>query len=155
MQYDKSRKTKCIKALEKLDELYKAGLLSSRVYADLNYEYKNELAELAILESKRTTYDTSFPLPGDVQNFFKALKTDSINFQTSLSLEEITRFYRQAFSQRGLTEAELLTTLSDTFISIVFKQSTGDKVVVIQAVDLASSSENDLRNINIRTEEEP
>ena len=42
MQHDKSMKAKCIKALEKLDELYKAGLLSSRVYADLSYEYKNE-----------------------------------------------------------------------------------------------------------------
>ena len=97
---------------------------------------------------EKVSYDTVFPLPDDVQNFTGEGGEGQVNFQTSLSLDEVIEFYRQAFADKGLTERTLLTAITDTTFSMVFDGWPNGKVLVIQGVDLGAS-----RNVNIRFED--
>jgi hypothetical protein len=101
---------------------------------------------------KQRKKDTPFPLPENVQNFTKSLKSNQINFQTHLSLKEIVSFYRQAFTEKGYTEYKLLTVIEHDFISLAFEGLSESKIIVLQAVNLCFGSSNDARNVNIRTE---
>lgn len=94
------------------------------------------------------TYDTVFPLPDDVQNFTGGGGENMVNFQTSLTLNEIMEFYRQALTAKGLTERPILTATTDTTFSMVFDGWPNGKALVIQGVDLGTS-----RNVNIRFED--
>jgi hypothetical protein len=101
-------------------------------------------------------YDKPFPLPENVQNFIRTLKSDMINFQTTLSLAEIASFYRRAFADWGLAERKLFADyFSEEFINLVFEGLPDERIVVVGAVDLAYSSDQDLRNVNLHTEEDP
>ena len=111
-----------------------------------------EILKKANGQSHQGDYDTPFPLPQDVQNFAGTLKTDQVNFQTGLSLEDIAQFYRREFTARGLAEIALVTLVSDECISLAFAGLPDDKKVIVQAVDLGHSSNVDLRNVNLRTE---
>lgn len=102
----------------------------------------------------QTIFDTTYPMPDDARNFSKPLRGDQINFQTNLSLEQITTFYRRAFAERELTEIELLTNITEESISLVFKGADDVRQVVLQAVDLAYGTNMDLRNVNLRTEKD-
>ena len=103
-------------------------------------------------QSRQGKYDTLFPLPQDVQNFAKTLKTDQVNFQTNLSLGDIAQFYRRELTSQGLAEIELVTLVADDCISLAFAGLPDDKKVIVQAVDLGYSSNVDMRNVNLRTE---
>lgn len=103
-------------------------------------------------QSRQAKYDTLFPLPQDVQNFAKALKTDQVNFQTNLSLEDIAQFYRKEFTAQGLAEIALVTLIADDCISLAFAGLPDDKKVILQAIDLGYSSNVSMRNVNLRTE---
>lgn len=93
-------------------------------------------------------YDTVFPLPDDVQSFTGQGGETAVNYQTSLTLDEVMAFYRQELTSQGLTERELLTVASDTTFSFVFDGAGNGKAVVVQGVDLTSSV-----NVNIRFED--
>lgn len=97
---------------------------------------------------EKQSYDTVFPLPDDVQNFTGDGGESPINFQTSLSLDEVIEFYRQAFTEQGLTERTILTEISDSGFSMVFDGWPNGKAVVIQGVDFGTSM-----NVNIRFED--
>jgi hypothetical protein len=99
-------------------------------------------------EESQGDYDTVFPLPDDVQNFIGEGGENMVNFQTSLSLEEVIEFYRQAFTGQGLTERKVLTVIEDEIFSMVFDGWPNDKALVIQGVDLGETT-----NINIRFED--
>jgi hypothetical protein len=71
-----------------------------------------------------------------------------VNFQTSLSLDEVIEFYRQALTDKGLTERPILTVTSDTTFSMVFDGWPNGQALVIQGVDLGAN-----RNVNIRLED--
>ncbi len=103
-------------------------------------------------QSRQQKYDTPFPLPQDVQDFTKTLKTDQVNFQTNLRLGDIAEFYRRAFTVQGFVEIELATVIADDSISLAFAGLPGDKKVIVQAVDRGYSSNIDKRNVNLRTE---
>jgi hypothetical protein len=96
---------------------------------------------------EKQSYDTVFPLPDDVQNFTGDGGESPINFQTSLSLGEVIEFYRQAFTEQGLTERTILTEISDSGFSMVFDGWPNGKAVVIQGVDFGTNI-----NVNIRFE---
>jgi len=83
------------------------------------------------------------------------LRGNQINFKTSLSFEQIITFYCRAFAQQGVFERKSLTNLSHEFISLVFEGLSEDRIIVLQGVDLAYSSNQDLRNVNLRTEKDP
>ena len=96
----------------------------------------------------QTEHDTVFPLPDNVQNFTGEGGESMVNFQTSLSLDEVIDFYRQAFTTQGLTEREILTVIEDATFSMVFDGSANGKALVIQGVDLGETT-----NVNIRFED--
>jgi len=91
--------------------------------------------------------ESDFPLPDDVQNFMQ-LDENSINFQTDLSLEEVVDFYRDVFIAQGLTERKLLTVIEDNVVSMVFDGLPNGMAIVLQCVDLGSST-----NVNLRFED--
>ena len=93
-------------------------------------------------------YNTNFPLPGNVSNFTD-MGNGSINFQTTLSIQETVSFYRDAFSRQSMTERSLLTAITDTTFSLVFDGDPSGQVVVVQGVDLG----NGRTNVNIRYED--
>ena len=79
-----------------------------------------------------TGYDTVFPLPDDVQNFTGGGGEEGINFQTSLSMDEVIEFYRAAFAKEGLTEYPILTSIEDEGFSMVFTGWPSGEELVIQ-----------------------
>lgn len=94
-----------------------------------------------------------FPLPEGYTNLTGNLANEMVNFQTELSIAEIAAFYRVEFAAMGLAEYELLTNIGDDFSSMVWRGWSDGREVVVQTVDLAASSMQDLRNVNIRLEE--
>jgi hypothetical protein len=91
---------------------------------------------------------TDFPLPASVSNFTKTGDT-GINFQTALSLQDALAFYRDAFTQAGLTERTINTAITDTTFSVVFDGDPGGKAIVVQGVSLGNSA----TNVNVRYED--
>jgi hypothetical protein len=108
-----------------------------------------------IFNSVLSRFETSFPLPEDIRNFSRVLKSDLISFQTSLSLDEITKFYREAFSMQGLVEDGLVTSMSKEHISLAFSGLPDERMVVVQAIDLGYKTDQDLRHVSLRTEQGP
>lgn len=98
----------------------------------------------------QTDTNSQFPLPETVQNLTKqpgANGTESLNFQTDLSLTEAVEFYRQSLTQQGLKEREINTAITDTTFNLVFEGAENGLAVVVQGVDLG-----ELTNVNIRYE---
>lgn len=91
---------------------------------------------------------SEFPLPEDATGMMD-MGEAGVNFQTELSVDDAVEFYRAAFKEQGLTERELLTTISEGVFSMVFDGHASGKAVVIQGVDLG----NGTTNINIRLED--
>jgi hypothetical protein len=137
----------------------------SEALLDLNYaeaeveDVSRRLALFMELERLRASlppekYDKSFPLPEDAQNITKTLRTDAVNFQTRLSLGGIAEFYRRAFAEQGFPERRLFAYPSNEYVSLIFEGLPNNRIIVVMAIDLAYSSEQDLRNVNIHTEED-
>jgi hypothetical protein len=99
-------------------------------------------------EKGEREYDTVFPLPEDVQNVTGEGGDGRVNFQTSLAMDEVIAFYRDAFTDMGLSEYELLTTVQDEGFSMVFTGWPSGEELVIQGVVFGEST-----NVNIRLEE--
>ena len=97
--------------------------------------------------SGASSYNTKFPLPGNVTNFTD-MGNGSINFQTNLSLKDTIAFYRDAFKKEGITERTINTAITDTTFSLVFDGDPTGLAIVVQGVDLG----NGKTNVNIRYE---
>lgn len=87
--------------------------------------------------------DSPFPRPKDFSNLIS--DDASVNFQTKASIDEMVSYYRNEFSEMGLTERELLTAIEDSTVSMVFDGHASGQAIVLQMVDLGEST-----NINIR-----
>ena len=90
---------------------------------------------------------SDFPLPDDAENVMD-LGEGALNFQTELSLPDVMTFYRDAFTQAGYTERELLTSFEDPAFNLVFDGHPSGKAIVIQGGNLGESV-----NVNIRFED--
>lgn len=99
-------------------------------------------------EVEEVDYDTVFPLPDNVQNFMGEGGESQINFQTSLTMDEVIAFYRRAFAEMDLSEYDILTVIEDEAFSMVFTGWPTGEELVIQGVVFADST-----NVNIRLEE--
>jgi len=99
-------------------------------------------------ETGQGDHDTAFPLPEDVQNLTGEGGESPINFQTSLALDEVVAFYRDAFADMQLSEYGLLTAIEDEGFSMVFTGWPTGEDVVIQGVAFG-----DATNVNIRLED--
>ena len=93
-------------------------------------------------------YDSPFPLPSDVQNFSK-LSDEQINYQTSLSMDEVIAFYRAEFTAQGLSERGILTVIEENAFSMVFDGAPNGKPIVLQGFPLDENT----TNVNVRYEE--
>jgi hypothetical protein len=91
--------------------------------------------------------DSDFPMPDDAKNVVSVAGT--VNYQTSLSLDEVLDFYRDLYGKQGYTEREILTTVTDGVFSIVFDGDASGQAIVIQGVDLGDGT----TNVNIRLED--
>lgn len=99
-------------------------------------------------EAEEIECDTAFPLPDNVQNLMGEGGESPINFQTSLALDEVVAFYRDAFADMQLSEYGLLTAIEDEGFSMVFTGWPTGEDVVIQGVAFG-----DTTNVNIRLED--
>ena len=84
--------------------------------------------------------ETEFPLPDSVNNLTDAMGT--LIFQTDMTLDETLAFYRNAFSEKGYTERDLLTAITDTTASLVFDGHESGQAIVLQLVVLGESNTN-------------
>ena len=94
-------------------------------------------------DSSNGSSDSSadFPMPDDASDVYK-LGSDTVNFQTKLTLDEAMTFYRDEYGKQGYTERELLTVTSDTTFSMVFDGHASGKALVVQGVDLGNGTTN-------------
>lgn len=84
--------------------------------------------------------DSEFPMPDDAKNITNV--AGNLNYQTNLNLEEVMAFYRDTYGKQGLTERELLTTVSDGVFSFVFDGHESGQAIVIQGVDFGDGTVN-------------
>lgn len=89
--------------------------------------------------------DSDFPMLDDASNVVEVAGT--LTFQTSSSLEDVMKFYRDYYTSQGYTEREPLTTVSDGTFSFVFDGDPSGKAVVIQGVDLGNGMFNVIINL--------
>jgi len=99
-------------------------------------------------EDESESYDYDFPTPPDVQNLME-MGPGGINFQTTMSLNEVVAFYRNAFENAGYNERDILTVVNDTTFSIVWDGQPSGQAIVVQGVDLGDGSVN----VNVRFED--
>jgi len=99
-------------------------------------------------EGDAETHDNEFPLPPNVENYMD-LGTGGINYQTTMSLDEVVDFYRGAFEDAGYVEREITTVVNDTTFSIVWDGHPSGQAIVVQGVDLGDGTVN----VNIRFED--
>ena len=137
----------------------------SEILLDLNF-VENELHPVslritALVEEKKgrkheNLQSPNFPVPPDAANLTRTLKSDVINFQTSVGLSEIAKFYRDISNNDWeLKEFRLSANdYSDQFLNLIFIGLPDHCRVIVQAVDLAYSNMQDLRNVNVRSEED-
>jgi hypothetical protein len=137
----------------------------SEISLDMNFvEEESEAVSRrlgAYMEQKKSRQSEksqarNFPIPPDAGNVTKTLKSDMINFQTGMSLLDIAKFYRKIFTAEWKLEEYRLFAddYSQQFINLIFTGLPDRRRIVVQAVDLAYSSMEDLRNVNIRSEVE-
>ena len=84
--------------------------------------------------------ETDFPLPDSVNNLTDAMGT--IIFQTDMTLDETLAFYRNAFAEKGYTERDLLTAITDQTASLVFDGHESGQAIVLQLVVLSETTTN-------------
>ena len=90
--------------------------------------------------------DTEFPLPDDATSVTEVVGT--VNYQTSLTVEEVMDFYRNAFEAQGYAEREILTNVADGTFSMVFDGHESGQSIVVQGFDLGDGT----TNVNVRLE---
>ena len=84
---------------------------------------------------------TDFPVPADATNVIN-VGNEVVNFQTSLSMNDAMKFYRDEFGKSGYTERDGLTVTSDTTFSMVFDGHKSGKAITVQGVDFGNGTLN-------------
>ncbi|MBN1303569.1 MAG: hypothetical protein JXA13_03970 [Anaerolineales bacterium] len=90
-----------------------------------------------------------FPLTKDAKQVME-VGNGGVNYQTEMGLDEVIAFYREELvTKQGLKEREILTSITDTTISMVFDGHPSGQAIVVQGVDLGGGA----FNVNIRFED--
>jgi hypothetical protein len=84
------------------------------------------------------TSDAGFPLPPDATNVTD-MGNDLVTFQTSMSLDDVMKFYRDALTQAGYTERTDLTVKAGPTFSMVFDGDPSGKALAVQGVEFNGS----------------
>ncbi len=101
------------------------------------------------LDQPAAQFNTAFPLPDVVVNYYSNDGGESINFQTNLSMEETITFYRLAFGEAGYVERDINTSITTDTFSLVFDGHASGLAIVLQGVDLGYGT----TNVNLRFED--
>ena len=88
-------------------------------------QLNNQISTEVVGEIRKT-----YPLPEPA--FIINHVGDTVNFRTSLTVEEVVTFYRSAFEPLGLTERTDATAVENDSAEIVFEDPSGGKSVHIQ-----------------------
>ena len=75
-----------------------------------------------------------FPIP-DKADVIQS-SPDLVVGTVKMSMDDIVSFYRKELKQQGLSEDTLLTTISDSTYSLVFKGTSNGKSVVVQGTEI-------------------
>ena len=94
-----------------------------------------------------------FPLTQDAQVLTAGVDGEEVIYQSTLSLTEVIDFYRETFSDMGLQELDLYTSITDDVASLIFEGWPDEtREVVVQIVNLGASTQNDWRSVSLRFE---
>jgi hypothetical protein len=111
-------------------------------------------AERLRIQRRNERYDKDFPLPEDVRNLQRTLKSDTLIFQTTLGMGDIAKFYRGAFAELGLPERVLIAFPDREYTNLIFEGLPNGRIIVVGIIDLAYGTDQDLRNVTIQTQED-
>ena len=100
--------------------------------------------------SNGSNVKSDFPMTADASNVVD-VGDGSLVYYTKMSMADVMKFYRDAYTAKGYKERKLLTVTSDTTFSMVFDGDPSGKAIVIQSVDLGNGS----RTVAIRLESVP
>jgi hypothetical protein len=120
---------------------------------DASDEAASGTGSLGELDADGQVTENTFPLPEDATNVQAVFSGagGSINYETSLSPEEVADFYRETLTPDGAVEREILTQITDGILNLVFDNwaYSDGRAVVIQTVPLGP----DTLNVNVRFED--
>ncbi len=99
-------------------------------------------------EPAESNGDSPFPMPDGATIM---MSDDTMaNIQVDATLDELVEYYRaELVDGMGLTEREILTSITDGVVSFVFDGHESGQALVVQMVDLG----NGTINVNIRFED--
>ena len=90
--------------------------------------------------------DVPFPVTPDAKNLMN--DAGKINYQTSMSVDDVVAFYRQQLLAKGYVEREITTVIEGGIASLVFDGDPSGKALVVQVVGVGDAS-----NVNVRLED--
>jgi len=98
--------------------------------------------------NSNSSSDTGFPMTAHAYDIVE-VSDESVVYYTKLSAEEVLEFYRSEYTSRGYTEREIVTSLTEGILNLVFDGDASGKAVVVQSVGLPDGS----RTVAIRLED--
>ena len=104
------------------------------------------LATAEAIEVAPAAADVPFPVTPDAKNLMNVAGT--VNYQTSMSVDEVVAFYRQQLLAKGYVEREITTVIEGGIASLVFDGDPSGKALVVQVVGVGDAS-----NVNVRLED--
>ncbi len=81
----------------------------------------------------------NFPITEDAFNQAD-IGVDSLTYSTTLSVEEVMKYYRNEYMAKGYAERKELRTVSGDSFRIVFKGDLSSQAAVTQSEDLGGGS---------------
>lgn len=93
--------------------------------------------------------DSPFPIPDDPSVAVVLQTSEMVNYQITMSIDDLLAYYRSELEAQGYTEREGLTVIDQGVASIVFDGDPSGKALVVQMVDLGEGS----TNVNVRLED--
>ena len=112
----------------------------------------NQLMETSVpptLNDSTPQQEATADTPGNASNKYP-MTDDAFNatdlgdaglvYYTKMSLEDVMKFYRDAYTAKGYKERKELTTVTGGVFSMVFDGDPSGKAIAIQSVDLGDGS---------------
>jgi len=93
--------------------------------------------------------DSPFPIPDDPSVAVVLQTSEMVNYQITMSIDDLLAYYRSELEAQGYTEREGLTVIDQGVASIVFDGDPSGKALVVQMVDLGDGG----TNVNVRLED--
>jgi len=85
-----------------------------------------------------SSMNTEFPIPGKA----KVIQSNPnlVMATVDMPIKEIVAYYRDELGKKGLTEYELLTAITDSTFSLVFRSTSNEDELIIQGTDIGNNS---------------